>query len=86
MPVREFTDSDGKRWTVWNTVPDLLKGVSADLQSGWLTFESGSDRRRFAPIPPDWEESSVAALQSYCQRARRASGEMKLRDIDQGAP
>src|SRR4051812_45424444 len=85
MPVREFIDSDGKPWTVWNTIPDLLRGVSTPLQSGWLTFESGPDRRRLAPIPADWEEASLAMLRSYCRQARRASGEMKLRDIDRDA-
>ena len=24
------------------------------LANGWLAFESGEARRRFAPIPPDW--------------------------------
>ena len=30
--------------------------VAHDLADGWLCFQSGRERRRFAPIPPHWEE------------------------------
>jgi hypothetical protein len=30
--------------------------LSAELEHGWLCFQSGSERRRFAPIPPNWPE------------------------------
>lgn len=30
--------------------------VDPDLEGGWLCFQSGGVRRRFAPIPPHWQE------------------------------
>ena len=32
---------------------------------GWLCFEGGGQRRRLAPIPPDWERCSSDALNRY---------------------
>jgi hypothetical protein len=32
------------------------------LEDGWLCFQSGPDRRRFAPIPPQWFELPDAVL------------------------
>ena len=32
---------------------------------GWLCFEGGGQRRRLAPIPPDWERCSCEALDLY---------------------
>jgi hypothetical protein len=29
-------------------------GVHHDLRDGWLAFRSADERRRLAPIPPDW--------------------------------
>jgi hypothetical protein len=29
--------------------------VREHFQSGWLTFTSGAERRRLAPIPSDWQ-------------------------------
>jgi hypothetical protein len=39
------------------------------LDSGWLVFESGSERRRLMPIPPGWEVRSDADLERLCGRA-----------------
>ncbi|HEY4216299.1 MAG TPA: hypothetical protein VGM67_04140 [Gemmatimonadaceae bacterium] len=30
--------------------------LSAELEQGWLCFQSGAARKRFAPIPPNWRE------------------------------
>jgi hypothetical protein len=73
MAMREFTDGDGVLWRVWSTVPDM-RGVISDMQSGWLTFESGQMRRRLIPIPPNWENSTVVELRAYCRRADVARG------------
>jgi hypothetical protein len=32
------------------------------LQKGWLAFQSGSERRRLAPIPPNWMEMTSEEL------------------------
>jgi hypothetical protein len=39
-------------------------------QSGWLVFESGSERRRLMPIPPGWEVRSESDLERLCGRAK----------------
>jgi hypothetical protein len=36
--------------------------LPVELRDGWLSFESEHGKRRFAPIPPDWEFLSEAAL------------------------
>ena len=82
MPVREFVDTQGRRWTVWNTVPDWLNGVSAAFNTGWLTFECGSERRRLAPIPADWENAALGTLQGYCKRAEPVRSDRRSREID----
>jgi hypothetical protein len=38
--------------------PDL----DPELEEGWLCFQSGAERRRFAPIPPKWVELPDAVL------------------------
>lgn len=55
MPIRDFTDAGGVAWQVWATTP--MRGeVRPQFASGWLAFESGSERRRLVPIPTEWEE------------------------------
>jgi hypothetical protein len=48
-----------------------LKGRfrSAELAEGWLCFESPSERRRLAPIPPEWELCEIGALEAMAERA-----------------
>jgi len=70
VPIREFVDDAGKRWTVWATIPGQRAGVPSDLQWGWLTFQSGEIRKRLAPIPRRWEESAPERLQLYCSAAQ----------------
>jgi len=62
MAVRTFTDDEGRLWKVWATVPGHRALVAEDFRSGWLTFEHGMERRRFAPAPLTWERMSDAAL------------------------
>jgi hypothetical protein len=70
LPHREFPDAHGATWEVWDVKPEHLgrtrrnpddpeatpTPVSVELMSGWLCFQSGSDRRRFYPIPPQWHD------------------------------
>jgi hypothetical protein len=55
MPLREFDDRLGRRWRVWDTVPARTEAMG-DFREGWLTFDSGTDRRRLAPVPARWSE------------------------------
>jgi hypothetical protein len=61
MAIQEFSDKDGVRWRVWATTPSR-GNVRPQFAAGWLAFESGSERRRLAPIPAGWTEADDAAL------------------------
>jgi hypothetical protein len=67
MAVREFVDSDGVTWRVWNTRPSRGEMLSGEYEHGWLTFESGTTVRRCTPIPPGWETASPQLLESLCR-------------------
>ena len=43
---------------------DVIPGISDDptLRHGWLCFDCGDERRRFAPIPEHWERLSERDL------------------------
>jgi hypothetical protein len=49
--------------------------VPEQLQYGWLAFQSGSERRRLAPIPDDWMEMTVEELADLLDRADRRTRE-----------
>ncbi len=40
------------------------------LQEGWLAFQQGQERRRFFPIPDEWEELPDGELASLAERAQ----------------
>jgi hypothetical protein len=43
--------------------------VSPGREHGWLTFQSGEEKRRLSPIPPDWSTASDAELRRFLARA-----------------
>ena len=58
-------------------VQEVRVVVPDSLQKGWLAFQSGSERRRLAPIPADWLRCSDERLEEYCGQAlevRRTGG------------
>jgi hypothetical protein len=69
VAIRVFTDSQGVEWRVWSTVPSNAGSVAPDLRDGWLSFDSGSQRRRIGPIPTGWENISVERLELLCRVA-----------------
>ena len=81
MAFREFTDSTGVVWRVWDVTVEQLHPITRgedymrDMQDGWLAFESDSQRRRMAaPYPSDWTELSLPALEALCRQAPLVSG------------
>jgi hypothetical protein len=40
-----------------------------DLAHGWLTFESGRERRRLVPVPERWETASDEQLRAWMNEA-----------------
>lgn len=48
MPYRTFADDEGRSWEVWDV-------RAHPLSEGWLVFRSDDEKRRFAPIPANWD-------------------------------
>jgi hypothetical protein len=76
MAVREFTDSRGVDWRAWDVTPTHMHPVTrgedymANLQDGWLVFESGREKRRLeAPYPGNWNVLPIPELEELCRRA-----------------
>jgi hypothetical protein len=76
MAYREFQDSGGRTWTVWETYPSRPEVVDPTWREGWLTFRTGANRRRLAPIPKGWAEAAPARLELMCKAAEPARLEM----------
>lgn len=81
MALRDFQDSQGTRWTVWNVAPSFALGSAFSnngaaghegqaLAEGWLCFESETEKRRLAPVPEQWEELTSGALAELLGRAQ----------------
>jgi hypothetical protein len=43
--------------------------VGPEYREGWLAFQSGSEWRRLAPIPPQWEQCSEEVLLNFLNTA-----------------
>jgi hypothetical protein len=50
------------------------------LENGWLCFQAGFDRRRFAPIPPDWWELPDGVLRVMLEIANPVITSLRTRD------
>lgn len=73
---RLFDDSRGVRWDVWPVYPEARPSLTAlpgTFQTGWLVFESTTEKRRLSPIPGNWESLPPRELEYLCERAETAS-------------
>jgi hypothetical protein len=74
---RLFDDSKGVRWDVWPVYPEVrspqLSALPGTFQTGWLVFESISEKRRLSPIPSNWQSLPPGELERLCERAETAS-------------
>jgi hypothetical protein len=64
---RQFTDDSGMEWEVYcvgasETGAGNVRFLPKEFRSGWLAFQSASEKRRLAPVPPDWTSLSDAGL------------------------
>lgn len=78
MAVREFTDSRGRNWRVWEVIPESINPRTKEEDylasmyiTGWLVFETTEedDKRRLYPVPARWTELPVAELEVLLQKA-----------------
>jgi hypothetical protein len=74
MAHRRIVDQNEHVWDVWevktSTTTSRRIQVPAELQAGWLAFQSGEERRRLAPLPVGWSEMSDHALLDLMSQAK----------------
>jgi hypothetical protein len=90
---RLFDDKRGVRWDVWAVYPGVrpaqLSALPATFQSGWLVFESGTEKRRLSPIPSNWQALPSTELERLCERAEMATRRTRAqggKPGEEGAP
>jgi hypothetical protein len=70
--VREFQDDAGVKWVVFLTARSVARDhhLPEQYREGWLAFESANgEKRRVAPVPPDWESLTERELAALCAQA-----------------
>ena len=77
--VFAFTDAEQRGWEVRAIRDPLLPERRARLLNpayaqGWLLFTCGEERRRYAPLPPEWSSASEAQLREWCAGATLVPG------------
>lgn len=72
--VRVFHDAEDRAWEVRAIRPLTLERrtrvLPGDHANGWLLFSLGLERRRLAPVPPDWQQVSDLQLQRWWLEAQ----------------
>lgn len=70
---RSFEDERGVRWDAFAVYPTAEVAERARLpepfRSGWLSFDSGTEKRRLSPIPEGWQGMSEERLRALCTSA-----------------
>ncbi|MDQ3950365.1 MAG: hypothetical protein M3282_08460, partial [Gemmatimonadota bacterium] len=78
MAVREFVDSQGRAWRVWEITPvsvhpqTHVEDYLADCyREGWVVFErvDGVEKRRLCPPPYAWHARDDRDLEVLLKRA-----------------
>ena len=54
-------------------VPVGRPTLPRQIMGGWLAFQSGLERRRFVPVPDEWEEATDRELQAYLSSSQVTS-------------
>jgi hypothetical protein len=79
MPVRQFTDDNGREWRAWDIKPEEIHPVTkgedylADCYTtGWIVFQStsGDEKRRLCPWPKNWTKAPVQELRKLLRMAQ----------------
>lgn len=85
--VFAFTDAAERGWEVRAIRDPLLperraRFLNPAYAGGWLLFTCGSERRRYAPLPPDWASATESQLREWCDGATRVSELATMTDLD----
>ena len=66
--MRQLRDEAGVEWMVYAVNPvganewRSIESLPESYRSGWLCFESATEKRRLTPLPPGWESLPVEKL------------------------
>ena len=70
MGLLTFQDATGIRWRVWQVDSPRASAhlMAESYRNGWLVFEKedGSERRRLAQVPEDWQHLTAEHLGRLC--------------------
>ena len=91
MASREFKDTAGTAWMVWDVTPQemssalrKLTGSGEERRAPWLAFQSETgDKRRLVPVPQNWLECTDEELLQWWSRAARVPPAPARRSNDQ---
>ena len=73
--IRGYDRRGESRDPVVSDLPIPIKPtLDPGLEEGWLCFQTGHERRRFAPIPPGWVELPDAVLRVMLDIANPVAG------------
>ena len=67
-------------------VEEIFGLTHPGFEGGWLCFQAEGEKRRLAPIPPQWTEASDAALAALLARARPAPRSGSAEDASDATP
>lgn len=82
---REIEDSRGVRWAVFAVHPSSIGSrptVREGYRDGWLSFDSGMETRRVAPIPARWAVLADDELLALCEQAEVAPRRVRTPNIE----
>ena len=66
--MRQLRDEAGVEWMVYAVNPvganewRSIESLPESYRSGWLCFESATEKRRLTPLPPEWENLPLEQL------------------------
>ena len=66
------SELDRRSGTDRRETPRVKARLPGDFAAGWLCFASGGEKRRFAPLPPNWEQAEDATLDEWLRAAESA--------------
>ena len=73
MGLLTFEDAAGVRWRAWRVETPRARAhlMDAHYRNGWLVFEKedGTERRRLAQVPEDWDHLAPEHLARLCALA-----------------
>jgi hypothetical protein len=72
------SELDRRSGTDRREAPRVKARLPGDYAAGWLCFASGGEKRRLAPLPPDWDRADDATLDEWLRAAESAHGPRDL--------